>query len=103
MNNVFFHSWAMSVMRLFVTLVGLFWFGVLMGRADPHYVAQGGQTPSGSYTSWDTAASNIQDAINLQSKQPLQRKKLNLSRKPGPGMKSNPVAINLRKSIRGKA
>ena len=29
-----------------------------------HYVAQNGQTPSGTFTSWETAASNIQDALN---------------------------------------
>jgi len=30
-----------------------------------HYVAKNGQAPSGTYTSWDTAASNIQDAVNV--------------------------------------
>lgn len=33
------------------------------GAAGTHYVAQAGQTPSGTYTSWETAASNIQDAV----------------------------------------
>ena len=32
--------------------------------ADDHYAAKNGQTEAGSYTSWDTAASNIQDAVN---------------------------------------
>ncbi|MDD5706722.1 MAG: choice-of-anchor Q domain-containing protein [Kiritimatiellae bacterium] len=36
---------------------------VVSARADIHYVAQAGQTPSGTYTSWETAASNIQDAV----------------------------------------
>ncbi|MFA7160005.1 MAG: right-handed parallel beta-helix repeat-containing protein, partial [Kiritimatiellia bacterium] len=29
------------------------------------YVAQAGQTPSGGYTSWDTASTNIQDAVSV--------------------------------------
>ncbi|MDO9543352.1 MAG: choice-of-anchor Q domain-containing protein [Kiritimatiellia bacterium] len=84
MNNV---SWTMNVMRIFVRhrripgrpessragslrltiLVGLFWFGALMSQAaiTTNYVAQGGQTPSEPYTTWDTAASNIQDAISV--------------------------------------
>ena len=33
--------------------------------ADTHYVAQNGQTPSGTYGDWDSAASNIQDAITV--------------------------------------
>jgi len=32
--------------------------------ADDHYAAQNGQTPGGNYASWETAASNIQDAVN---------------------------------------
>jgi hypothetical protein len=32
--------------------------------ADDHYAAKNGQTPSGAYTSWETAASSIQDAVN---------------------------------------
>jgi len=32
--------------------------------AATNYVAQNGQTPSGSYTSWDTAASNIPEAVS---------------------------------------
>ena len=32
--------------------------------ADDHYAAKNGQTPSGNYSSWLTAASNIQDAVN---------------------------------------
>lgn len=34
-------------------------------RADTHYVAQGNQTPSPNYLSWTSAASNIQDAVNV--------------------------------------
>lgn len=34
-------------------------------RAETNYVAQGGQTPAPNYTSWATAASNIQDAVNV--------------------------------------
>ena len=33
-------------------------------QADTHYVAHNGQTPSGSFTDWNSAASNIQDAVN---------------------------------------
>ena len=32
--------------------------------ADDHYAAQNGQTPGSAYTTWETAASNIQDAVN---------------------------------------
>jgi hypothetical protein len=32
--------------------------------ADDHYAAQNGQTPAGAYTTWASAASNIQDAVN---------------------------------------
>ena len=32
--------------------------------AADYYAAQNGQTPAGSYTSWATAASNIQNAVN---------------------------------------
>lgn len=43
-------------------------FTVLLASASflsaDHYVAQNGQTPSGSYTSWETAASNINDAVS---------------------------------------
>ena len=35
------------------------------GALADHYVAQNGQAPSGTFTSWDTAASNIQDAVNV--------------------------------------
>lgn len=36
-----------------------------VGYPATRYVAQGGQTPSGGFTSWATAASNIQDAIDV--------------------------------------
>ncbi|MDD5705661.1 MAG: hypothetical protein PHR35_07030, partial [Kiritimatiellae bacterium] len=40
--------------------------GVLaIGEGTYRYVAQGGQTPSGTYTDWSSAASNIQDAIDV--------------------------------------
>ncbi len=34
---------------------------------DTHYVAQNGQTPSGAFTTWDSAASNIQEAVDQAS------------------------------------
>ena len=59
------YSWALGVMRFSLALVCVLWSGAFAIRADAaadtHYVAQGGQTPSGTYTSWATAASNIQD------------------------------------------
>ena len=43
------------------------WVGLGDGaaRAATNYVAHAGQTPSGNYTDWTSAASNIQDAINV--------------------------------------
>jgi len=43
----------------------LIWLALALpaSKAD-YYVAQNGQTPAGPYTSWMTAASNIQDAVN---------------------------------------
>jgi hypothetical protein len=35
--------------------------------ADDHYVAKNGQTPGAPYTTWLSAASNIQDAVNITS------------------------------------
>ncbi|MDD5707759.1 MAG: hypothetical protein PHR35_17705 [Kiritimatiellae bacterium] len=37
---------------------------MMAGAQDTHYVAQAGQTPAKPYTSWDRAASNIQDAVD---------------------------------------
>ncbi|MDO9541299.1 MAG: hypothetical protein Q7J98_03135, partial [Kiritimatiellia bacterium] len=66
MNNINdFHSRIMGVMRSLAALVVLLWFGILVSLADTHYVAQGGQTPAPDYTDWTTAASNIQDAIDI--------------------------------------
>lgn len=36
----------------------------LCAGADDHYAAQNGQTPSAPYTTWSSAAANIQDAVN---------------------------------------
>ena len=46
--------------------LALIWAALALpvSRAD-HYVAQNGQTPAGLYASWETAASNIQDAVNV--------------------------------------
>jgi len=46
----------------------LIWLALAMpeSRAD-HYVAQNGQTPAGLYATWETAASNIQDAVNASA------------------------------------
>jgi len=48
---------------VWVCFIGLFCLIAYAG-AD-HYAAQNGQTPGGPYTSWETAASNIQDAVNV--------------------------------------
>lgn len=37
----------------------------LSGARADYYAAQNGQTPASPYTSWETAASNIQDAVNV--------------------------------------
>jgi hypothetical protein len=47
-----------------LSLVSAAFFALSGAKAD-HYVARNGQTPSGTYTSWATAASNIQDAVNV--------------------------------------
>lgn len=49
-----------TVAGLWCILGGLL---TMIASADTHYVAHGGQTPYGSFTNWDTAASNIQDAV----------------------------------------
>jgi len=50
--------------RAFSLLVSLTFCFLPCTLAD-HYVAQNGQAPSGTFTSWETAASNIQDALNV--------------------------------------
>ena len=42
-------------------------FGAPFAAADDHYAAQNGQAPSGSHIFWESAASNIQDAVNASS------------------------------------
>jgi len=46
-------------------LVSLLWFGAIVSRATPYYVATNG--PGGAATEWGNAKSNIQDAISLCS------------------------------------
>ncbi len=49
-----------------VKLLGAVWAALCVTAAPgatTRYVAQGGQTPAPDYTSWATAASNIQDAV----------------------------------------
>ena len=63
------HNSAKKVTRRFVhralLVVTAFSCGFLpCAISDDHYAAQNGQTPAGSYTTWETAASNIQDAVN---------------------------------------
>ncbi|MFA7159974.1 MAG: right-handed parallel beta-helix repeat-containing protein [Kiritimatiellia bacterium] len=60
------HTPALSGFSHYGFALSLFLFAILLCRAPAdHYVAQNGQAPSGTFTSWDTAASNIQDAINV--------------------------------------
>lgn len=46
-----------------VLICGLLALAPFFAEAD-HYVAQDGQTPVSPYTSWENAASNIQEAID---------------------------------------
>lgn len=65
MNNIIiFRSWATDVMRLFATLIGLLWFGVLMIHADTHYVSLDGANESPYTNGWASAAHEIQSAVN---------------------------------------
>ena len=51
------HSLLLGVGVLFLTLTTCW--------ADTHYVARNGQIPAPNYLTWETAASNIQDAVNV--------------------------------------
>jgi hypothetical protein len=53
-------------MRLWaaVCLIGC---GAWVSRADTHFVAHNGQIPAGTFTDWGSAASNIQEAIDVAS------------------------------------
>jgi len=54
--------------RLFIMLIGLLWFGVIVIRADTHYVSLVGTNDSvNGYITWSGAATNIQWAVNAAS------------------------------------
>ena len=69
MKGGVFHSWTVGVVGFCVALVCVLLSGVLAIPADAaaitNYVAQAGQTPVLNYTNWATAASNIQDAVDV--------------------------------------
>jgi len=50
--------------KLIISFACLWTLSAFRLAADYHYVAQNGQTPGGDYTSWETAASNIQEAVD---------------------------------------
>ena len=58
---------AMGFMRICIMLAGLLCAGTQAIWADTHYVAHNGQSPAGTFLDWTTAASNIQDAIDVTS------------------------------------
>jgi len=52
-------------MRRFAVIAAALMMGAHFAvRADDHYASQNGQTPSAPHTTWESAASNIQDAVN---------------------------------------
>ncbi len=67
-RNIF--AWSLAAVlracRLWLAVIGVFFGGGLRLNAD-HFVAQNGQTPdpAGLYGSWETAASNIQEAVSV--------------------------------------
>ncbi len=65
-TRCFFHRLpSLIVMRILVTLVGLFWSGAIMIRADTHYVSPDGTNDvANGYITWAGAATQIQWAVN---------------------------------------
>ena len=65
MNNPdCFRFGSRGVIRIFACLVVPLWFGVLVGRADTHYVSLVGGNASPYTNGWAGAATNIQSAVD---------------------------------------
>ncbi|MFC1454155.1 choice-of-anchor Q domain-containing protein, partial [Verrucomicrobiota bacterium] len=54
------------IIKIFIS-IGILFLALTGAVAVDRYVAQGGQTPAGGYTTWDTASTNIQDAVSVAS------------------------------------